>query len=200
MGKKDTKQQKRNSTKKTTGSSIKYLEKGEWNRLKEVIDDTRDRLMFKMLYSSGCRIGEFTMIRISDLDLENGYIRIPAENTKTKTARTAVIASKELVSELRGWIKDRKKSGNDFLFDSRQGDRITPRRVQQLLKKYAEKAGIDCHPHTLRHSHVVHALQEGIPINAVQAQVGHKRLTTTEIYSKLAPKQVKDAYERAGFE
>jgi len=153
-----------------------------------------------MLYSSGCRIWEFTMIRISDLDLENGYIRIPAENTKTKTARTAVIASKELVSELKGWIKDRKKNGNDFLFDSRQGDRITPRRVQQLLKKYSKKAGIDCHPHTLRHSHVVHALQEGIPINAVQAQVGHKRLTTTEIYSKLAPKQVKDAYERAGFE
>ena len=193
-------QQKRNSSRKGTGSSIKYLEKGEWNRLKEVIDDTRDRLMFKLLYSSGCRVGEFTLIKVGNIDFENGYLRIPAENTKTKIGRTAVIASRELLSELKGWIKDQKKGPEDFLFHSRQGEKMTPRRVQQLLDKYATKTGIKCHPHTLRHSHVVHALQDGIPINAVQAQVGHKRLSTTEIYSKLAPKQVKEAYERAGFE
>jgi len=200
MAEDDKNQQKRNSPKKTAGSSIKYLEKGEWNRLKEVIDDTRDRLMIKLLYSTGCRVGEFTKIKIEDMDFENGYIRIPAEHTKTKVGRTVIVSSKELLSELKGWIKDQRKGPEDYLFHSRKDVKMTPRRVQQLVAMYAAKAGIKCHPHTLRHSHIVHAYQDGVPTPSIQAQVGHKHLATTEIYSKLAPKQVKEAYERAGFE
>ncbi|GAI13303.1 unnamed protein product, partial [marine sediment metagenome] len=55
-------------------------------------------------------------------------------------------------------------------------------------------------PHTLRHTHIVHALLDKVPITAVQKQVGHKRLTTTQIYSDLAPEQVKEAYDKVGFE
>ena len=75
---------------------------------------------------------------------------------------------------------------------------MTTRRIQQLLKKYSEKTRIKATPHTLRHTHVVHSLMNKIPITAVQKQVGHKRLTTTQIYSDLAPEQVREAYERAG--
>jgi len=199
MAKETQKTQKRNSNKKSFRDTIKYLEKGQWNSLKEVIDNTRDRLLIKLLYSSGCRVNEFSLMKIKDVEFEEGYIHIPAENTKTKESRTVRIG-KELLNEMKGWLKDNKKAGDDYLFDSRQSERMTPRRIQQIVKKYAAIAKIECHPHTLRHTHIVHALQEGVPINAVQAQVGHKRLTTTEIYSKLAPKQVKEAYDKAKFE
>ncbi|MCK4244730.1 MAG: tyrosine-type recombinase/integrase, partial [Candidatus Omnitrophica bacterium] len=68
-------------------------------------------------------------------------------------------------------------------------------RIQQLMKKYAKIANLEASPHTLRHTHIVHALLDRIPITAVQKQVGHKKLTTTQIYSNLAPEQVREAYE-----
>ncbi|MBA7494491.1 Tyrosine recombinase XerC [subsurface metagenome] len=64
------------------------------------------------------------------------------------------------------------------------------------MKKYAERANLEVSPHTLRHTHIVHALLDRIPITAIQKQVGHKRLATTQIYSNLAPEQVREAYEK----
>ncbi|MCK4326691.1 tyrosine-type recombinase/integrase [bacterium] len=64
------------------------------------------------------------------------------------------------------------------------------------MKKYAKRANLEASPHTLRHTHIVHALLDRIPIAAVQKQMGHKRLATTQIYSNLAPEQVREAYEK----
>ena len=128
------------------------------------------------------------MLEIKDIDFEERYIHIPAENTKTKTARTVVV-NREVLSDIVAYQKIAKvKKGR--LFD------LTVRRIQQLLSKYSNKVGLDATPHTLRHSHIVHALMNHIPISAVQKQVGHKRLTTTQIYSDLAPEQVREAYEK----
>lgn len=155
-------------------------------------------------------------MKIEDIDFESGFIRIPGENTKTGEPRT-VRAGKEVLNEIKAYLKlEKRKSG--LLFRSRQGEGITSRRIQQMIGDYATKAGIQqiytetigkggkiyklstVTPHTLRHTHIVHALLNKVPITAVQKQVGHKRLTTTQIYSDLAPEQVKEAYERAGFE
>ena len=95
-----------------------------------------------------------------------------------------------MVNDVRAYLKlEKKKKGR--IFD------LTPRRVQQLLRKYSSRAGVEATPHTLRHTHVVHSLLSQVPVTAVQKQVGHKRLTTTQIYSDLAPEQVRAAYERA---
>ena len=67
----------------------------------------------------------------------------------------------------------------------------------RLLKRYAKQANLDVSPHTLRHTHIIHALLDRIPITAVQ-KVGHKKLTTTQIYCNLAPEQVREAYEKGG--
>ena len=93
-----------------------------------------------------------------------------------------------MLSDIPAYLKLEKKK-NGRLFD------LTTRRVQQLLKKYSSRAGVEATPHTLRHTHVVHRLLDKVPITAVQKQVGHKRLTTTQIYSDLAPEQVRAAYE-----
>jgi integrase len=172
--------------------SIKYLKKEEWDKLKGSIDDYRDKLIITLLYATGMRIGEFTKLKVEDIDFSERFIRIPPENTKTREGRT-IFVPQEVLNDIRAYLKlEKKKKGKIF--------EVTPRRIQQLLKKYSARAGVEATPHTLRHTHVVHSLLDKVPITAVQKQVGHKRLTTTQIYSDLAPKQIRAAYERANSE
>lgn len=206
------KKQKRNSSQKNFQDSIKYLKKEEWQALKESIDNFRDKVIINLLYSSGIRVAELCLMKIEEVDFGNGFIRIPKENTKTKESRTVRIG-KEVLSDLKALLRlEKRKKG--YLFRSRQGKKLTTRRIQQILHAYAKKAGIQkvyaydksgrplhtVSPHTLRHTHIVHALLNKVPVTAVQKQVGHKRLTTTQIYSDLAPEQVKEAYDKVGFE
>lgn len=144
--------------------------------------------MIELLYESGCRVGELAKMDIQDIDFQEGFMRIPAENTKTKTART-VYLPEGILSKVKPYLREtRRRKG--LLF------RLKKRRIQQIVEKYSRRSGIEATCHTLRHSHVVHALMDKIPISAVQKQVGHKRLSTTAIYSDLAPEQVKEAYMR----
>lgn len=180
--------QKRNNRQGKGGREIKYLKKDEWLRLIALVDNYRDKLVLNLLYHTGMRVGELSLLEVEEIDFEERYIHIPAENTKTKTSRTVVV-NREVLSDLIAYQKMVKvKKGK--LFD------ITVRRIQQLLSEYSKKAGVDATPHTLRHSHIVHALMNHIPMSAVQKQVGHKNLTTTQIYSDLAPEQVREAYEK----
>ncbi|MQY58313.1 MAG: tyrosine-type recombinase/integrase [Clostridia bacterium] len=167
---------------------IKYLKKGEWKKLLDCVDKFRDMVIIELLYETGCRVGELAKMDIQDINFEAGFIRILAENTKTKVGRTVYIP-KGILSKVKAYlVMTRKKKG--LLFG------LTKRRIQQLVKKYSDISGIACSAHTLRHSHVVHALMDKIPISAVQKQVGHKRLESTAIYTDLAPEQVKEAYQR----
>ena len=180
---------------------IKYLKKQEWHRLIESVDNYRDKLIVKLLYSTGMRVGELAKLKVEDIDFRERFIHIPAENTKTNTART-VIVQKEVISDVSAYLtafrntprtrRNAPRSHSNPLFSP------TVRRIQQLLKRYAKQANLDVSPHTLRHTHIVHALLDRIPITAVQKQVGHKKLTTTQIYSNLAPEQVREAYEKVG--
>ncbi|MBA7495219.1 Tyrosine recombinase XerD [subsurface metagenome] len=167
---------------------LKYLKREEWLRLIESVDNYRDKLIVKLLYSTGMRVGELAKLKLEDIDFQERFIHIPAENTKTNTARTVIIA-KEVLSDISAYLKiARIKRGRLFT--------LTVRRIQQLMKTYAQRANIEASPHTLRHTHIVHALLDRIPITAVQKQVGHKKLTTTQIYCNLAPEQVREAYEK----
>ena len=172
------KEQKRN---------IKYLKRQEWEELRGSIDNIRDKLIIGLLYATGLRVGELSKLRIEEIDFEERFISIPWENTKTKTARTVYVPH-ETLNDIRAYLRlTKRKKGLLFGF--------TKRRVQQLVRKYSNKSGVICSAHTLRHTHIVHALLDKVPITAVQKQVGHKRLTTTQIYSDLAPEQVREAYE-----
>ena len=84
-GKKRQKQQRRNN------SEMKYLKNEEWVRLIETIDNYRDKLIVKLLYATGMRVGELSKMKVEDIDFSERFIHIPAENTKTKTARTVVV-------------------------------------------------------------------------------------------------------------
>ncbi len=88
--------------------TIKYLKKEEWQRLKEGIDNFRDKLIIMFLYSTGCRVGELCKIRIEDVDFEVGFIRIPGKNTKTGEPRTVKVG-KEVLNEIKAYLKLKKK-------------------------------------------------------------------------------------------
>jgi len=168
--------------------SIKYFKKEEWAKLRSSIDSYRDKLIVTLLYSTGMRVGEFTKLRVEDIDFSERFIRIPPENSKTGEGRT-IFVPQEVLNDIRADLKlEKMKKGR--VFD------LTTRRIQQLLKKYSSQAGVEATPHTLRHTHIVHSLLNKVPITAVQKQVGHKRLTTTQIYSDLAPEQMREAYEK----
>ena len=172
------KEQKRN---------IKYLKREEWEELRDCIDNVRDKLIIQILYATGVRVAELSKLKIEHIDFEERFISIPWENTKTRTART-VYVPRETLNDMRAYLRLTKRK-KELLF------RLTKRHLQQLVKKYSDKSGVACSAHTLRHTHVVRALMDKAPIAAVQKQVGHKRLTTTQIYSDLAPEQVREAYE-----
>jgi integrase/recombinase XerD len=156
---------------------------------------------------SGMRVGELVTTKIEDIDFENGFIRIQSFRSKTGRSRTARI-SKNTLELLREYIHGRKTG---YVFRSQgQSGHLSTRRVEQIISKLADKAEIQeiyaegkdgkklsrITPHTLRHTHIVHAIMSGVPLAAVMKQVGHADIRTTQIYSTLAPEQVKEAYEK----
>lgn len=185
--------QKRIKKHRPFSDTIKYLSKEEIKRLISCIDNVRDKTLIKFLYSTGMRIGETSLLQFDDIDFKDLKILIPSQNTKTKRSRQPRI-SEEVSNDLKAYLKELQIT-KGLVFP------ITIRRIQMIIKKYGIKAGLNwIHPHTLRHTHIVHSLMSGVPMSAVQKQVGHIDLRTTQIYSNLSVADVKEAYTKAGVE
>lgn len=179
---------RKRKNKKAFSETIKYLTKDELKRLFDVVDNVRDKAIIHVLYSSGGRVGELSKAFVDDFDLTSCFWYIPASNTKTKKERKPRINTRA-ISDLKAYLKAYGISkGKVFP--------LSVRAMQFIIKKYAVRAGLGwVHPHTLRHTHIIHALQAGVSINAVQKQVGHIDLRTTQIYSSLSVSDVGKAYE-----
>ena len=184
--------------------SIKYLDTIGMNSLLSV-SKGRDRLILLCLYDLGCRVGELVTTRISDIDFHNGFIRIQSSRTKTRHFRAARVSQDTLQA-----IRESLQPGQEWLFPGRSSGHLSTKTVLRTIDGLRE-AGIQevsprqklsrkkVTPHILRHSHVVNALMAGVPVPMIQKQVGHKRLSTTEIYATVAPALVKEAYDLHGF-
>jgi integrase len=185
--------------------SIKYLDTMGIDALFSAAKG-RDRLILLCLYDMGCRVGELVTTRISDIDFQNGFIRIESSRTKTRYFRAARISQ-----TTREAIRKSIKPGQEWLFPGRSSGHLSIKTVQRTLDRLAKEAGIQevsprkklnrskVTPHILRHSHIVSALMSGVPLPMIQKQVGHKRLSTTELYATVAPALVKEAYDLRGF-
>lgn len=191
--------------------TIKYMPYEKWKQFiqeAKLIPD-RDRirniLIFRLLVSTGARIFEFSQIKVNQLNFSNNTIDIPYEVTKTKKRRT-VRVNPELMLDLRDYINSNNiKSG--FLFRNSKRNPISIRTYERLFDKYfikyglMEKLNLDSKPtpHQCRHNHIIFSLQNKIPIPVVSKNVGHKRITTTQIYSNFAIKDIVDAYKEVEF-
>ncbi len=158
----------------------------------------RDRAILEILYSTGMRVSELVQLDQQDVDLLSGVAKVKG---KGKKERLTLLGS-EAGSALRNYLKERSLEGQDSvkaLFLNARGTRLTDRSIRRVIDKYITKCGIEqkISPHSLRHSFATHMLNNGADLRSVQELLGHKNLSTTQIYTHLGSKRIKEIYSKA---
>ncbi len=161
----------------------------------------RDRALLETLYSAGLRVAELVGLNVEDWDQDANILRVRGKGRKERIAPVGRYAAEAL----RRWLQVRQPAddaGPDdraALFLNRFGRRLTTRSVGRILEKYLKQVGLDTvtSPHTLRHSFATHLLDGGADLRSVQEMLGHKSLTTTQIYTHISTRRLREAYEKA---
>jgi len=162
----------------------------------------RDRAIMETLYSTGIRVSELVALNMDDVDFLGEVVHVRG---KGKKERIAPIGSSALQS-IQHYMEFRNKraqSNSNFdmrvLFVNKHGRRLSTRSVRRKMDKYLKMAGLDpaISPHTLRHSFATHMLNNGADLRSVQELLGHQSLSTTQIYTHLTTKKLKEVYENA---
>ncbi|GAA4467769.1 site-specific tyrosine recombinase XerD [Nemorincola caseinilytica] len=164
-------------------------------------DGQRNRAMLEVMYSCGLRVSEVIGLRISDLSLNLGYIRVIGKGNKERLVPVGDTAIKQMTlykDHIRSHVPVIKKGSEDILFLNRFGGKLSRVMVFLIMKDVAKKAGVseEIHPHTLRHSFATHLVEGGADLRAVQEMMGHKSITTTEIYTHLDRTYLRQTLER----
>lgn len=157
----------------------------------------RDRAMLEVLYATGLRVSELINLRQSEVNLNQGVLRI-----RGKGDRERLIPFGE---ESQRWIREfingprleiLLERQSEYLFPTRRGDRMTRQAFWHIIKRYAKKADIDAKlsPHTLRHAFATHLLNHGADLRVVQMLLGHSDLSTTQIYTHVARERMKELH------
>lgn len=163
------------------------LNKEEINNLITDTKNIKHKLLLMFLYYAGLRLDEVRNLRWSDLDYERKLIHIK----KAKGDRERVVFFHE---NLIRFINEHGKGNESFIFLSERGNKYNKRTIQQIVKNSSKNTGIEknVHPHTLRHSFATHLLEAGADIRYIQELLGHKNLQTTQIYTHVANKDIKN--------
>ena len=159
----------------------------------------RDRTMLEVLYATGLRVTELVQLKQTQLNLNQGFIRVVGKGDKERLVPLGRIAKSWLKRYLRGPIHEILGERNtDYLFPTRVSECISRQAFWQLIKKYASKTGIQSNlsPHTLRHAFATHLLNHGADLRVVQMLLGHSDLSTTQIYTHVAQQRLKDIHEK----
>ncbi|WP_279188899.1 site-specific tyrosine recombinase/integron integrase [Prevotella melaninogenica] len=148
----------------------------------------RNRAIIEVLFSCGLRVSELTNLKLSNLFIEEQYIRVMGKGSKERL----VPISPRALDELNYWFADRnvmkiKPGEEDYVFLNRRGQHLTRTMILIMIKRYAVEAGIKktISPHTLRHSFATSLLEGGADLRAIQAMLGHESIGTTEIYTHI---------------
>ena len=156
----------------------------------------RNRAIIEVLFSCGLRVSELVTLKLSDLFLDDGYIRIFGKGSKERL----VPISGRAIGELNLWFDDRnrmtiKPGEEDFVFLNRRGAHLTRVMIFIMLRRQAEIAGIKkvISPHTLRHSFATALLEGGADLRVIQALLGHESIGTTEIYTHIDTTALREA-------
>lgn len=143
----------------------------------------RDRAILELLFSTGMRVDEVTLLDMEDLDLAEGQVRIMGKGRKE---RIVYLTSSEVSECLRRYVSVRNTLGTitDAVFLNRSLDRLGTGSIRTAFKKYASRAGITAHytPHCLRHTMATMLVENGADVRSIQEILGHSRISTTEIY------------------
>ena len=148
----------------------------------------RNRAIIEVLFSCGLRVSELVNLKLSDLYLDEEYVRVMGKGSKERL----VPISKRAIQELTFWFDDRchmqiKPGEEDYVFLNRRGAHLTRTMILIMIKRQAVEAGIQktISPHTLRHSFATALLEGGADLRIIQALLGHENIGTTEIYTHI---------------
>jgi integrase/recombinase XerC len=157
----------------------------------------RDRAMLETLYGGGLRVSELTGLNLDDLDLEGGLVRVRGKGRRERLSPVGEMAMHWLMC----WVSLRrpKHAHEKALFLNQRGTRLTTRSVGRVLESHLLGAGLvkTASPHTLRHSFATHLLDRGADLRSVQELLGHRNLTTTQIYTHVTQERLLDIYYKA---
>lgn len=157
----------------------------------------RDLVMFELLYSSGLRVSELVSLKIEDVNLEAGFLRVLGKGSKERVVPMNMRAAEKLkqyISQLRPKILKKKESS--YLFVTGQGKPMSRQRFWQTIKTLGKKVGIDLSPHIVRHSFATHLLEGGADLRSVQKMLGHSDISTTQIYTKVTTERLRKAFTK----
>ena len=150
-------------------------------------------LLLKTLFLTGARVSEFVSVKVEDFYFDEQMILI--QKGKGGKSRYVPILP-ELTQELRTHLGSRKTG---YVFESNRHAKFTPRRIQQIVKETAERAGITkkVHPHLLRHTVATFLLEKGMLLEQIQKFLGHSKIETTQIYAESSTEMMKEGFQRA---
>lgn len=161
----------------------------------------RNRAIIEVLYACGLRVSELVELKISNLFLDIGFIRVIGKNNKERLVPIGAEAIKYLeiyLKSIRQKMNNIKEDSKNIVFLNRNGRKMTRVMVFYIIKEFAEKAGIQktVSPHTFRHSFATHLVEGGADLRAVQDMLGHESIITTEIYTHLDTDYLRDVVLR----
>ena len=167
---------------------------------KQSTEDLRDGVMVELMYAAGLRVSELVGLNVRDVDLDVGSVRIIGKGYKERIIpiyETAVESISEYVTIIRPIHSQSQKQ--EALFLNRRGSRLTRQAVWLRLRKLAITVGISdkITPHMLRHSFATHLLHGGASLRHVQELLGHSNIATTQIYTHLTDKHIRNEYAKA---
>ncbi|MCL4079122.1 site-specific tyrosine recombinase XerD [Coriobacteriia bacterium Es71-Z0120] len=149
----------------------------------------RDRAILEVLYGCGLRVSELVGLDVGHVDLDEGFLRVFGKGSKERVVPIGGYAAQAVSAYLmhgRPFLRSRRSAvqkDRSALFVNQRGGRLTRQAVFGIVKRYGQRAGVDIHPHTLRHSFATHMLQGGADLRSLQEMLGHADISTTQIYT-----------------
>ncbi len=193
---------------KTDSRVIEFLNTEQLTRLlnsPEISNEIglRDKVILELFFSTGLRVSELTKLNRDQINLETREFSIKGKGNKVRL----VFVSDTAADWLKRYLAVRRDNYKPLFIrysrdrsDAKQGEkmRLTPRSVERMVRKYSKKCGLpfDAHPHTLRHSFATDLLIQGADLRSVQEMLGHESIRTTQVYTHVTNKHLKEVYQK----
>ncbi|PKQ19979.1 MAG: tyrosine recombinase [Actinobacteria bacterium HGW-Actinobacteria-6] len=160
----------------------------------------RDRTLLETLYGCGLRVSEATGLDVENLDLDGGFVRVFGKGSKERLVPVSGAAERsmrEYLAHGRPFLRTKKASVRQdpsAVFLNQRGQRISRQAVFGIVRTYGGRAGLELHPHSLRHSFATHMLEGGADLRALQEMLGHADISTTQVYTHVDRAHIREEY------